>query len=55
MISKLKGAGFNTLGLQLESIQVEENTNKILKIPVYEIIDEKDSFWNNYTKKISMI
>ena len=51
MISKLKGSGFNTLGLGLESIQVEENTNEILKIPEYEIIDEKDSFWNNYTKK----
>lgn len=33
MISKLKGAGFITIGLVLESIQNEENTNEILKIP----------------------
>ena len=51
MISKLKKAGFNTSGLGLELIQKEENINEILKIPEYETIDKKDSFWNIYRKK----
>jgi len=51
MISKLKKAGLNTMGLGLESIQTEENTNEILKIPEYEEIDEKNNFWNIFKKK----
>lgn len=41
---KFKKAGLNTMGLWLESIQTEENTNKILKIHEYEKIDEKKKF-----------
>ena len=48
MISKLKKAGLNTMGLGLESIQTEENTNEILKIPK---INEKNNFWNIFKKK----
>ena len=51
MISKLKKAGFNTFGLGLESIQSEENVNEIIKFPEFEIIDEKNSFWNIFKKK----
>ena len=51
MVSKLKKAGFNIIGLGLDSIQSEENTNEILKIPEFENVDEKNSFWNIYEKK----
>ena len=51
MISKLKKAGFKIYGLDIGSIEEEENANEILKIPEYEILDEKSNYWNIYKKK----
>ena len=48
---KITKTGFNTIELELDSINIEENKNEIFKVPELKNLDEKESSWNIFKNR----